>query len=224
MKNKKKKVWKWAPLFVFILSLWLPVKTEAAEKSCTLTIPVQVEVSGENIPGGKDYKVTLEAVTKNAPLPIETVKTRTGAGTITFGPVTYGEVGTYQYRISQDTDSAERFNYDRTAYLVDIQVIRRGDGTLTAEVVAKREGKQEKSDAIRFDNRYDAPKNQSSGGSGGHRSAVRAVRTGDTQHPLMWLLTAGATAMAIALIIRKSIAKKREKKERIYRQRMSVYR
>ena len=60
MKNKKKKVWKWAPLFVFILSLWLPVKTEAAEKSCTLTIPVQVEVSGENIPGGKDYKVTLE--------------------------------------------------------------------------------------------------------------------------------------------------------------------
>ena len=55
------------------------MKTEAAEKSCTLTIPVQVEVSGENIPGGKDYKVTLEAVTKNAPLPIETVKTRTGA-------------------------------------------------------------------------------------------------------------------------------------------------
>ena len=106
MKEKKKKAWKWAPLFVFILGLWLPVKTEAAEKSGTLTIPVQVEVSGENIPGGKDYKVTLEAVTKNAPLPIETVKTRTGAGTITFGPITYGEVGTYQYRISQNADSA----------------------------------------------------------------------------------------------------------------------
>ena len=224
MKEKKKKVWKWAPLFVFILGLWLPVKAEAAEKSGTLTIPVQVEVSGENIPGGKDYKVTLEAVTKNAPLPIETVKTRTGAGTITFGPIHYGEVGTYQYRIYQNTDSAERFTYDQTAYLVEVQVIRRDDGTLTAELVAKREGKQEKSDAIRFDNRYDAPKNQSSGGSGGHRSAVRAVRTGDTQHPLIWLLTAGAAAMAIALIIRKSIAKKREKKERIYRQRMSVYR
>ena len=224
MKEKKKKVWKWAPLFVFILGLWLPVKAEAAEKSGTLTIPVQVEVSGENIPGGKDYKVTLEAVTKNAPLPIETVKTRTGAGTITFGPINYGEVGTYQYRIYQNTDSAERFTYDQTAYLVEVQVIRRDDGTLTAELVAKREGKQEKSDAIRFDNRYDAPKNQSSGGSGGHRSTVRAVRTGDTQHPLMWLLTAGAAAMAIALIIRKSIAKKREKKERIYRQRMSVYR
>ena len=224
MKEKKKKVWKWAPLFVFILGLWLPVKAEAAEKSGTLTIPVQVEVSGENIPGGKDYKVTLEAVTKNAPLPIETVKTRTGAGTITFGPINYGEVGTYQYRIYQNTDSAERFTYDQTAYLVEVQVIRRDDGTLTAELVAKREGKQEKSDAIRFDNRYDAPKNQSSGGSGGHRSAVRAVRTGDTQHPLMWLLTAGAAAMAIELIIRKSIAKKREKKERIYRQRMSVYR
>ena len=224
MKEKKKKVWKWAPLFVFILGLWLPVKAEAAEKSGTLTIPVQVEVSGENIPGGKDYKVTLEAVTKNAPLPIETVKTRTGAGTITFGPINYGEVGTYQYRIYQNTDSAERFSYDRTAYLVDVQVIRRDDGTLTAELVAKREGKQEKSDAIRFDNRYDAPKNQSSGGSGGHRSAVRAVRTGDTQQPLMWLLTAGAAVMAIALIIRKSIGKKREKKERIYRQRMSVYR
>lgn len=224
MKEKKKKVWKWAPLFVFILGLWLPVKAEAAEKSGTLTIPVQVEVSGENIPGGKDYKVTLEAVTKNAPLPIETVKTRTGAGTITFGPINYGEVGTYQYRIYQNTDSAERFTYDQTAYLVEVQVIRRDDGTLTAELVAKREGKQEKSDAIRFDNRYDAPKNQSSGGSGGHRSAVRAVRTGDTQQPLMWLLIAGAAVMAIALIIRKSIAKKREKKERIYRQRMSVYR
>ena len=224
MKEKKKKAWKWAPLFVFILGLWLPVKAEAAEKSGTLTIPVQVEVSGENIPGGKDYKVTLEAVTKNAPLPIETVKTRTGAGTITFSPITYGEVGTYQYRISQNADSAERFTYDQTAYLVDVQVIRRDDGTLTAELVAKREGKQEKSDAIRFDNRYDAPKNQSSGGSGGHRSTVRAVQTGDTQQPLMGLLTAGAAVMAIALIIRKSIGKKREKKERIYRQRMSVYR
>ena len=224
MKEKKRRVRKWAPFLLLLLGLLAPVRAEAAGKDCTLTIPVQIEVKGQNIPGGKDYKVTLEAVTKDAPMPTETVKTRTGAGTITFGPINYGEVGTYQYRIFQNTDGAERFTYDRTAYRVEVQVARRNDGTLTTNLTAKREGKQEKSDVIRFDNQYDAPKSQSSGSSGGHRSTVQAVQTGDTQQPLFWLLTAVLTVIAITLIIRTSIGKKREKKERVYRQRMSVYR
>ena len=138
MKEKKRRVRKWAPFLLLLLGLLAPVRAEAAGKDCTLTIPVQIEVKGQNIPGGKDYKVTLEAVTKDAPMPAETVKTRTGAGTITFGPITYGEVGTYQYRIFQNTDGAERFTYDRTAYRVEVQVPRRNDGTLTTNLTTKR--------------------------------------------------------------------------------------
>ena len=224
MKEKKRRVRKWALFLLLLLGLLAPVRAEAAGKDCTLTIPVQIEVKVENILGGNDYKVTREAGTSDAPLPAETEKIRTGAGTITFGPITYGEVGTYQYRIFQNTDGVERFIYDRTAYRVEVQVTRRDDGSLTTNLTAKREEKQEKSDVIRFDNRYDAQKSQSSGGSGGHRSTVQAVQTGDTQQPLFWLLAAVLAVIAITLIIRTSIGKKREKKERIYRQRRSVYR
>ena len=133
-------------------------------------------------------------------------------------------MGEYQYRISQNTDKAERFTYDREAYLVTVQVTRQENGTLAANLTAKRGGKQEKADAIRFKNQYDAPKSQNSGSSGSHQSTVKAVQTGDTQQPFLWLMTAVLAAGAIALIARKSIRKKQEKKERIYRQRMSVYR
>ena len=76
-----------------------------------MTIPVQIEVSGGHIPGGKTYMATLSAVTKDAPLPAETIRQREGAGELKFGPITYTRTGEYQYRISQNTDSAEPVSY-----------------------------------------------------------------------------------------------------------------
>ena len=226
MKAKKRKVWQWATLLLLLLGLLMPVRAEAAQNSCTVTIPVEIELSGGHIPGGKTYMATLSAVTKAAPVPAETIRQREGVGELKFGPITYTRTGEYQYRISQNTDSAEQFTYDREAYLVTVQVTRTENGTLETNLWAKREGKAEKADGIRFKNRYDAPKSQNSGssGSGSHQSSVRPVQTGDAANIVVWLLAAVLAAGVIVLIVIGKRNRNREKKERIYRQRMSVYR
>ena len=76
-------------------------------------------------------------MTKDAPLPAETIRQREGAGELKFGPITYTRTGEYQYRISQNTDSAEWFTYDREAYLVTVQVTRTENGTLETNLWGK---------------------------------------------------------------------------------------
>ncbi|MGN8800281.1 Spy0128 family protein [Candidatus Merdisoma sp. HCP28S3_D10] len=192
-KEKKKKGRIWVPLLLLLLGLSVPGRVQAAGNGCELTIPVEIEAKGEHIPGKKEYQVALEAVTKDAPLPAERKKSRTGAGLVKLGPVSYEKVGTYQYRILQTTEETKGFTCDREKYLVTVQVTRLENQALTARLYVEREGKKEKAEAIRFSNQYCAP--EQSSGAGSHRSTVRAVQTGDTKNPAGWLLAAGATAL-----------------------------
>ena len=50
-------------LFLFLM---MPGQVRAAQNSCEVTIPVQIEVSGDKIPDGETYQITMEAVTKDA--------------------------------------------------------------------------------------------------------------------------------------------------------------
>ena len=73
-------------LFLFLM---MPGQVKAAQNSCEVTIPVQIEVSGDKIPDGETYQITMEAVTKDAPMPAQNVQERKNAGSISFGPMTY---------------------------------------------------------------------------------------------------------------------------------------
>lgn len=52
----------------------MPGQVKAAQNSCEVTIPVQIEVSGDKIPDGETYQITMEAVTKDAPMPAQNVQ------------------------------------------------------------------------------------------------------------------------------------------------------
>ena len=147
---------------------------------------------------------------------------------VVAGPLAGGHLGFSLDQLSAygaDTSDVPA-TYDREAYLVTVQVTRTKNGTLETNLWAKREGKTEKADGIRFKNQYDAPKSQNSGSSdsGSHQSSVRPVQTGDAANIVVWFLAAVLAAGVIVLIVIGKKNRNREKKERIYRQRMSVYR
>ena len=194
-------------LFLFLL---VPGQVKAAQSSCEVTIPVQIEVSGDRIPDGEIYQVTMEAVTKDTPMPAQNVQKRKNAGSISFGPITYTVPGDYQYKISQTAGKTDRFTYDTSTYVVTVRVVNGEDGTLKSELWAVKEGSDTKSGTITFGNHYDTPK---SGGSKKHHHSSRteeavttpvvvqnlqtlvSPKTGDTSNVLLW----GAFAAAAVL-------------------------
>ena len=200
-------------LFLFLM---MPGQVKAAQSSCEVTIPVQIEVSGDKIPDGETYQVTMEAVTKDAPMPAQNVQERKNAGTISFGPMTYTVPGDYQYKISQTAGKTDRFTYDTSTYVVTVRVVNGEDGTLKSELWAVKEGSDTKSGTITFGNHYDTPK---SGGSKKHHHSSKteetvttqvvvqnlqtlaSPKTGDTSNVLLWGAFAAAAVLGVAVMI-----------------------
>lgn len=193
-----------------LLFLLLPGQARAAQKSCSITIPVQVQTAGEKIPAGENYSFTIEAVTKEAPMPSQVNVSRTDSGDLSFGPITYQTPGDYQYRVRQTTEKKDRFIYDTVAYLVTVRVVNADEDSLKAELWAAREGTESKSDSIRFQNRYDAPK--SNARKHHHSSStteetqtvtnqilqtITSPRTGDQSMPFLWMILAVAACAGI---------------------------
>ena len=80
------------------------------------------------------------------------VSTATNAadGTIIFNPITFTEVGTYTYTVSEVNSGADNITYDDSVYTVTATVTDNGDGTKS--VVWSYEGGN-----IVFKNTYTAP-------------------------------------------------------------------
>ncbi|MBS6396070.1 MAG: hypothetical protein KH452_02790 [Clostridiales bacterium] len=157
MNDKMRKIFSMLLLPLLFVVVLFPKQADAKGSSCTAVIPVEITVAGEKIPSGVEYKVVLEAVTKDAPMPEKTSIVVKDAGKGQFGVMTYTEPGDYQYRVRQEDGKADRFTYDTTAYLVTVRVVNDGQDGLKAEVWAVREGSSEKADAVRFKNSYQAP-------------------------------------------------------------------
>ena len=200
-------------LFLFLM---MPGQVKAAQNSCEVTIPVQIEVSGDKIPDGETYQVIMEAVTKDAPMPAQNVQERKNAGTISFGPMTYTVPGDYQYKISQTAGKTDRFTYDTSTYVVTVRIVNEEDGTLKSELWAVKEESDTKSGTITFGNHYDTPK---SGGSKKHHHSSKteenvttpvvvqnlqtlaSPKTGDTSNVLLWGAFAAAAVLGVAVMI-----------------------
>ncbi len=186
----------------------------AAEYACEAQLPVKIEVSGDNIPGGKDYRVTLEALTPEAPVPEHTTLTRTGAGSMTFGPIRYTKPGDYSYRIRQITDGAERFTYDTVVYRVTVRITNGENGGLQAQIWAEREGSVGKTTDITFRNQYHAPGQQQEQRKSHHHSGspvkLQIPKTGDGSPLAAWGALA-ALALGGILLCGSRIGQRREK-------------
>lgn len=106
----------------------------AAEAAPSVSIPVEIILSGTLPEDAEDFTVRLEALDAANPMPEGSVDgvytmTVTGAGTASFPPITFTRVGIYEYRIYQVKGSNTDVIYDDTVYLLTIYVTNAEDGS-----------------------------------------------------------------------------------------------
>lgn len=141
----------------------------AETEPLSVTIPVEISVSGSNIPADKEYTLVIEGL-DNAPMPESSTLTIKNGGSASFGPIRYTVPEDYHYRIRQTTEAQDNFTYDDTVFAVTVQVINDNQGGLTANIVAGEEGTANKAETIQFVNSYTTGGGSSSGGGGGSSS------------------------------------------------------
>lgn len=152
-----------------VLAVMMVPTPAYADELCTVSIPVTVEVTGTRVPEDQQYKLRLEGVTPQAPMPETTELTMTGAGQVSFGPIVYEVPGDYQYEIRQDSEAAEYFVYDESVYRLTVRVLRNEEEQLSSLILAYNEaaGESQKVDGLTFTNQYTRTSGGGSGGGGG---------------------------------------------------------
>lgn len=137
-------------------ALIFPGRVMAEGRECTVSIPVSMEVKMPRKNAAIMTQIVITAEEPGTPMPQVTSLMLEGGGAAGFGPITYLTPGDYRYVISQEAGE-EDYIYDSSAYRVTVRVVNQNDGTLAAEVWAVRNGTEDKSDEIRFENEYKAP-------------------------------------------------------------------
>ncbi len=146
-----------------LTALMLPTVACAQEYSCSKNIPVEIQTTGDRHSSDVTYKLKIEAITPNAPMPETAELTLVNGGTAEFGPMVYTSPEDYEYKIYQTSEAQDRFTYDKTVYIAMVRVTNDGNGGLMASIFAVNEASGEaKADGFKFTNSYDAP-----GGGGG---------------------------------------------------------
>lgn len=210
MKERIKKVLDRIVLPLFCAVLFFPCQVLAEGYSCSTSIPVEVEVSGESIPEGTEYQIALEAVSKNAPMPEKTLLTVSNGKKTEFGPIKYTVPEDYQYKVYQLDGKAERFTYDNTVYWVTVRVVNDGKGGLKSEVWALKEGTEKKTDCIRFNNSCQAPHSGSSGSTPRPSVRLPGPQTGDHTNLLLWTGITLTSLLTAVLLLRKQLRPMRQ--------------
>lgn len=157
MKQRTKRFRKLLLLPLMIAVLLFQVQALAADYSCTVSIPVEVQVTGDSAPTGVDFTLILAPDGEDVPMPEEDTLVITDCGKDAFGPITYTKPGDYVYTVTQLVGSETDFIYDDTSYTVTVRVVNDGEGGLTAEIWAIEEGGTVKVEKILFNNIYDVP-------------------------------------------------------------------
>ena len=170
----------------------------AETEPLSVTIPVEISVSGSNIPADKEYTLVIEGL-DNAPMPESSTLTIKNGGSASFGPIRYTVPEDYHYRIRQTTEAQENFTYDTAVYNVTVQVVNAENGKLSATVVGGREGSTEKSQSLVFNNSYTAPGggNENGGGGGGSNGGGGGGRTDLTTDDTVTITDSGTPTAQI---------------------------
>lgn len=118
-------------------------------------------ISGREWTDGDEFSFTI-AAPDGAPLPNPATVTvsrrdaKDGIAAIKFGKIHYTAAGTYKYEIRENAGSTVGMTYDAHAATAEVTVTEDGDGTLTANVTKKENG--------RFTNTYRSELNYTAAG------------------------------------------------------------
>ena len=144
--------------------------TEPAEFENTYSVtPLETEldfglskaIDGRDWTDGDEFSFTITAP-EGAPLPDPATVTvskkdaKDGIATIKFGKIHYAAAGTYKYEIRENAGSTVGMTYDAHVATAEVTVTEDGDGTLTANVTKKENG--------RFTNTYRTELNYTAAG------------------------------------------------------------
>ena len=98
----------------------------------SVTIKATKSLTGAPLMAG-EFSFTLTG-NNGAPMPSQTKAANVGDGSITFGPITYTEAGTYTYTVAEVYDGKSGFTYDTESKTVTVTVTDDGAGQLVAKV------------------------------------------------------------------------------------------
>ena len=104
-------------------------------------------VNGRDWTDADEFSFTITAATEGAPLPDSATVTvrkkdvKDGVAAIKFGKIRYTAAGTYKYEIRENAGNAAGMTYDGHVATAEVTVTENGDGTLTANVTKKENGR-----------------------------------------------------------------------------------
>ena len=119
--------------------------SDPGTSSVTDFVKITKELTGRDLTAG-EFTFQLKDADGN----VVSTATNAADGTIIFNPITFTEVGTYTYTVSEVNSGADNITYDDSVYTVTATVTDNGDGTKS--VVWSYEGGN-----IVFKNTYTAP-------------------------------------------------------------------
>lgn len=140
-------------------------------------LPVEIVLEGDRPVKPETFMVWMRALTDNAPMPEQAKDQKVvieiqGKGKKEFPPMTFTQPGVYRYEITQRPGSEKQYQYDSCVYTVTVYCTADSAQRLETSVVALEQGKEEvKKEAVRFVNRYEAPKDSA--------QSKKPVKTGD---------------------------------------------
>ncbi len=120
---------------------------------------VKVSISAVKVLKGRILlENEFEFVLKDADGEVVATATNIKDGKITFEEIEFTEAGTYIFTVSEKIGTLENVTYDRTEYVVEIEVIDEGVGQLEAKApIIKKTGSDEEVEEIIFENLYTEP-------------------------------------------------------------------
>ena len=118
-----------------------------------VTLEAEIPVTCLEIPDGMThtYTIIIESENEISPVPKSDTLEITENGTGKF-EIDIDEPGTFVYKVYEKEGNEPDIKYDKNIYSVTVFVEDVSDSTLKYAVVAKSEGKDEKSDKIEFEN------------------------------------------------------------------------
>ena len=202
IKRIQKKITYMLILTMFVCLL-LTEQTYAAQNSCSISIPLEVALSGVKPKSEVAFKVVIETVEAGNPMPAQTEVTIKNSGTAMIGPLVYTVPGDYGYKIYQKPSDAEKITVDDTIYTLTVRVVRNDADELEAEIWVVNGELHDKAEAIKFTNvSKELPAKPNVPPKKGN------IKTGDTTNAEFYVLALLASVAAMFLV---GTSRKRER-------------
>lgn len=199
----------WSILLAMVVTVMcgaLTMQSALAAGEATLSIPVEISLSGTLPDKAEDFTVCLEAKDAGNPMPEGASgkvyrMTLSGEGSKNLPSIAFDKVGKYAYRVYQVAGTNEKCTYDDTVYTLDVSVTNNADYTgLEITAVLSPDSDEAKASGAVFENKYEVELPEPS----------ESPKTGDESSPMLY---AALILVSLGVIVSLLLTRKSKKSE-----------